>query len=119
METVGHDYTDHLSKKFSRGADHENPKGVNHMDYLAVFRAKVSRFREEIADIQRLNQQFRRSGENGAAVQIAHGLRSERLQAIQHELGQLAHLGSRPISTGHTQEEQHSPTHIEKRKRAA
>jgi hypothetical protein len=94
-------------------------KGIDDMDYLGVFRAKVGRLRVEIADIQDLNQQFRRNGGNGAGVQIAHGQRIERLQAIQHELVQLADLGRRVVSTEHIKENPHSQPHLIKRKRAA
>jgi hypothetical protein len=89
------------------------------MDYLAVFRAKIGRLRVEIADIQDLNQQFRRDGRQGAVVQVAHGQRGERLQAIQHELGQIADLGRRAISTEQMKEPHRSPTHLVQRKRAA
>jgi hypothetical protein len=67
------------------------------MDHLAILLAKIESLRAEIADIQELNEQFRRDGSHGAVVQVSHPRRSERLQAIQHELGQLAHLGSRAI----------------------
>jgi hypothetical protein len=63
------------------------------MDHLGVLREKIGRLRAEIADIQALNEQFRRDGGNGADVQVAHGQRNERLQAIQSELVQLADLG--------------------------
>ena len=92
---------------------------MNHMDYLAVFRAKIRRLREEIADIQELNGQFRRNTGNGAASQVAHGQRSERLQAIQHELGQLAHLGSGVVLTEPMKEQHRSPTPMLKQKPAA
>jgi hypothetical protein len=65
------------------------------MNYLGVLRNKIRHFREEIADIQELNGQFRHATRNGTVAQVAHGQRSERLQAIQHELGQLARLGGR------------------------
>ncbi len=64
------------------------------MDHLGVLRDKVGRLREEIADIQELNEQFRRDGWNGVDAQVAHGQRNERLQAIQHELVRLADLVS-------------------------
>ena len=89
------------------------------MDYLGVFRAKVGRLRVEIAEIQELNQQFWRDGRNGAAVQVAYGPRSERLQAIQHELGQLARLGSGVILTEQVKENRYPQPHLVKRKRAA
>ena len=60
------------------------------MDHLRVLREKIERLRVEIADIQELNEQFRRGGRNGTEAQVAHGQRHERLQAIQHELAQLA-----------------------------
>ena len=59
------------------------------MDHLRVLREKIERLRVEIADIQELNEQFRRGGRNGTEAQVAHGQRHERLQAIQHELAQL------------------------------
>jgi hypothetical protein len=89
------------------------------MDYLGVFRAKVRRLRVEIAEIQEVNQQFWRDGRNGPAVQVAYGQRSERLQAIQHELGQLARLGSGVILTEQTKLPHRSPTLLVKRRRAA
>ena len=49
------------------------------MDHLGVLREKIGRLRAEIADIQALNEQFRRDGGNGADVQVAHGQRNERL----------------------------------------
>jgi hypothetical protein len=62
------------------------------MDHLRVLRDKVGRFREEIADIRELNDQFRRAVRNDAMAQIAQVRRQERLQAIQHELVQLTDL---------------------------
>jgi len=73
------------------------------MDHLEVLRDKIGRLREEIADIQELNEQFRRDGGNGADAQVAHGQRNERLQAIQQELVQLADLGRRVVSTEHNE----------------
>jgi hypothetical protein len=81
------------------------------MEYLGVLRDKIRHFREEIADIQKLNGRLRRNGENGAGVQVAHGQRSERLQAIQHELGQLARLGSRVVLTEPMKEQHRSRLH--------
>ena len=89
------------------------------MDYLGVFRAKIGRLRVEIADIQELNQQFRRDGGNGASVQVAHGQRSERLQAIQHELWQLARRGSRVVLTAQMKEKHGSRLHSIEQKQAA
>lgn len=70
-----------------------------HMDHLTVLRDKVGRLRMEIADIQKLNEDFQRKGENGTKVQVAYLHRNERLQAIQHELVQLANLGRGVAST--------------------
>jgi hypothetical protein len=89
------------------------------MDHLGVFRAKIGRLRLEIADIQELNQQFRRDGGNGTGCQVAHGQRSERLQGIQHELMQLADLGRGVVSTVPMKENDHSHPHLVERKRAA
>lgn len=89
------------------------------MDHLGVLRDKIERLRVEIADIQELNQQFRRDGGNGADVQVAHGQRNERLQAIQHELLQLADLGRRVVSTEQSKEKHRSRLHPAKQKRAA
>ena len=90
-----------------------------HMDHLGVLRDKIGRLRVEIAEIQSLNQQFRRDGGKGADAQVAHGQRNERLQAIQHELGQLAHLGSGVVLTEPMKEQHRSPTHMIKQKPAA
>jgi hypothetical protein len=69
------------------------------MDHLLVLRDKIGRLRDEIAGIQKSNEQFRRDGLNGADGEIAHLKRNERLQAIQQELLQLADLSRRIIST--------------------
>src|SRR6266568_4083208 len=69
------------------------------MDHLGVLRDKIGRLREEIADIQELNKQFRHDGWNGADAQVAHEDRNEWLQAIEHELVKLADLGRRVVST--------------------
>ncbi len=89
------------------------------MDHLAVLRDKIGRFREEIADIQELNDEFRRAVRNGAVAQIAHGRRHERLQAIQRELVQLADLGRRAVSTEQTKEKHRSRRRVATHKRAA
>jgi hypothetical protein len=89
------------------------------MDYVGVLRDKIGRLRVEIADIQELNQQFRRDGRNGTGVQVAHGQRSERLQEIQRELLQLADLGRRVVSTERMAEKHPCRPHTLKQKRAA
>jgi hypothetical protein len=68
------------------------------MDHLAVLREKIQNIRAEIAQIQVLNEQYRRTGRNDPQAQVAHGERQERLQAIQQELAQLAGLGRRVLS---------------------
>ena len=87
------------------------------MDHLGVLRDKIGRLREEIADIQELNKQFRRDG--GAEAQVAHGQRNERLQAIQQELVQLADLSRRVVSTEQMKEKHRSRLHLVKQKRAS
>lgn len=89
------------------------------MDYLGVLRDKIGRLRAEIAEIQELNQQFRRDGGNGIDLQVAHGRRSERLQGIQHELAQLGDLGRRVVCTERPIEKHPSQPHPAKQKRAA
>jgi len=89
------------------------------MDHLGVLRDKIGRLREEIADIQELNEQFRRDGGDGAEAQVAHGQRSERLQAIQQELARLADLGRRVVSTEQMKEKHRSRLHLVKQKRAS
>jgi hypothetical protein len=89
------------------------------MDYLGVLRDKIRHFREEIADIRQLNSRLRRSSRNGADVPVAHLQRGERLQAIQHELGKLARLGSRVVLTEPMKEQHRPPTRLVKQKPAA
>ena len=89
------------------------------MDHIGVLRDKIGHLRVEIADIQELNQQFRRDGRNGTGVQVAHGQRSERLLEIQHELMKLADLGRRVVSTEQMKEKHRSRLHPAKLKRAA
>jgi hypothetical protein len=82
------------------------------MDHLLVVRDKIGRLREEIAAIQNLNEQFRRDGVNGAQVQVAHGKRMERLQAIQQGLVQLADLGRKVVSTDQMREKHRTRLHL-------
>jgi hypothetical protein len=89
------------------------------MDHLGVLRDKIGRFREEIAGIQELNDQFRGAVRNGAVAQVAHGRRQERLQAIQHELVQLEDLGRRVVSTEKMKEKHRSRLHLFTQKRAS
>jgi hypothetical protein len=89
------------------------------MDNLLVLRDKVGRLREEIADIQKLSEQFRHDGWNGADAQVAHGQRNERLQAIQHELVRLADLCRRVVSTEQMKEKHRTRLHLIKQQRAS
>jgi hypothetical protein len=88
------------------------------MDHLGVLRDKIGRLRLEIAQIQESNERFRREGRSGADVQAAHGRRNGRLQAIQHELVQLADLGRRVVST-EQMKEKHRSLQLAKQKRAS
>jgi multidrug resistance efflux pump len=69
------------------------------MDHLVVLRDKIAHLRQEIADIQQANEQFRRDDVKSVNAQVAHGQRNERLQAIQQELARLADLGRKVVST--------------------
>ena len=89
------------------------------MDDLMVLRDKIGRLREEIADIQKLNEQFRRDGWNGADAQVAHGQRNERLQAIQHELVHLANLGRKVVLSEQMKEKHRTRLHLIKQERAS
>jgi hypothetical protein len=86
------------------------------MDHLVVLRDKIARLREEIADIQKLNEQFRRDGWNRVDAQVAHGQRNERLQAIQHELVQLGELGRKVVSTEQMREKHRTRLHLAKKR---
>jgi len=89
------------------------------MDHIEVLRDKIGRLRVEIAEIHELNQQFRRSGGKGVDVQVAHGQRNERLQAIQIELMQLADLGRRVVATEQMKEKHGSRLHLVRQNPAA
>jgi hypothetical protein len=89
------------------------------MDQLGVLRDKIGRLREEIADIQQLNEQFRRDGWKSANAEVAHGQRNERLQAIQHELVQLADLGRKVVSTEQMREKHRTRLHLVKQKQVS
>lgn len=78
------------------------------MDHLEVLREKIARLRVEIAQLQELNEQYRREGRHDTPAQVAHGQRHERLQEIQQELTQLADLGRRVRSVEQMKEEHRS-----------
>jgi len=85
------------------------------MDHLAVLREKVGSLRAEIAQIQKLNDQYRRERGNEIQAQVAHGQRHERLQAIQQELSQLADLGRRVRSVEQMREQHRAGLHLVKK----
>ena len=89
------------------------------MDHLLVLREKIGHLREEIADIQKLNEQFRRDGGHGTDAQVAHGQRSDRLQAIQQELVRLADLGRKVVSAEQMKEKHRTRLHLVQQKRAS
>jgi biopolymer transport protein ExbB/TolQ len=75
------------------------------MDHLEVLREKISRLRAEIAQVQELNDEYRREGQHDTQAQVAHGQRQERLQEIQRDLTQLADLGRRVHSVEQMKEQ--------------
>ena len=86
--------------------------GMNHLEAL---RDKIGRLRAEIVEILDLNERYRRQGHNDRDAEIAHGQRHERLQAIQHELAQLATLGSRVRSVAEMKERHRSRMQLVKK----
>jgi hypothetical protein len=89
------------------------------MDHLLVLREKIGQLRAEIADIQKLNEQFRRDGGHGTEAQVAHGQRSHRLQAIQQELVRLSDLGRKVVSAEEMKEKHRTRLHLVQQKRAS
>jgi hypothetical protein len=89
------------------------------MDHLLVLREKVGQLREEIADIRKLNEEFRSNGGHGTEAQIAHGQRSDRLQAIQQELVRLADLGRKVVSAEQMKEKHRTRLHLVQQRRAS
>lgn len=81
------------------------------MNHLDVLREKVASLRDEIAQIQALNQQYRLRSGTEPEAQIAHGQRQERLQEIQQELVQLSNLGRKVLSIEERKEEHRSRMH--------
>ena len=81
------------------------------MNHLEVLRDKIRRLRLEIAQIQELNETYRRQDRNQPDAQVAHGQRHERLQAIQQELFQLAGLGRKVRSMEEMKEKHRSRLH--------
>jgi hypothetical protein len=87
----------------------------NRMDHLEVLREKIGRLRAEICQIQEFNKDYRLQDSNDAEAHVAHGQRQERLQAIQHELAQLAALGRKVQSVGEMKERHRSRLHLVKK----
>jgi hypothetical protein len=85
------------------------------MDHVEVLRAKIGRLRLEIAEIQKLNTQYRLQGKNGEEAHVVHGQRQERLLAIQQELIQLANLGQKLVSVEEMKEKHRSRLHLVRR----
>lgn len=85
------------------------------MDHVEVLRAKIGRLRLEIAEIQKLNTQYRLQGKNGEEAHVVHGQRQERLLAIQQELIQLANLGHKLVSVEEMKEKHRSRLHLVRR----
>lgn len=78
------------------------------MGHLGALREKIGRLRAEIAQIQALNEHYRRQDHKEPDAQVAHVQRHERLQAIQQELGQLAGLGRKVQSVEEMKEDDRS-----------
>ena len=85
------------------------------MNHLEVLREKIGSLRVEIAQIQELNEQYRRQVRKEPDAQVAHGQRHERLQAIQQELTQLAGLGRKVRSMEEMKEEHRARLHAVKK----
>ena len=85
------------------------------MNHLEALRDKIGRLRAEIAEIREMNERYRRQDGNDRDAEIAHGKRHERLQAIQHELAQLATLGSRVRSVAEMKERHRSRLQLVKK----
>jgi hypothetical protein len=80
-----------------------------------VLREKIGRLRVEIGQIQELNKQHRLQHRNSEEAQVAQDQRQERLQAIQHELIQLATLGSKVCSVEEMKNRHRSRLHLVKK----
>jgi hypothetical protein len=78
------------------------------MEHLEVLREKIARLRSEIAQLQELNERYRRERGQDAQAHVAHGQRQERLLEIQQELTLLARLGGRVRSIEQMKEQHRS-----------
>ena len=84
------------------------------MDHLEVLREKIGRLRAEIADIQKLNEQYR-ADRSGPEAELGQQQRQERLQEIQQELGQIAGLGRKVLSVEEMKDKHRSRLHAGKK----
>ena len=84
------------------------------MDHLEVLREKIEGLRSEIAEIRRLNEQYRLQGRNEIDASVAHGQRHQRLQKIQQELLQLSSLSHKVLSVEERREKHRSRLHLVK-----
>lgn len=89
------------------------------MDHLQVLREKIARLRDEISQIQELNDHYRRVTGHSTEAQVAHGQRHERLQTIQQELAHLRDLGSTIRSIEQMKEKHRSRLHLVKQAKAS
>ena len=78
------------------------------MEHLEVLREKIAGLRSEIAQLQELNERYRRERGQDASAHVAHGQRQERLLEIQQELTLLARLGGRVHSVEQMKEQHRS-----------
>jgi hypothetical protein len=78
------------------------------MEHLEVLREKIAGLRSEIAQLQELNERYRRERGQDAQAHVAHGQRQERLLEIQQELTLLARLGGRVRSVEEMKEQHRS-----------
>lgn len=85
------------------------------MDHLEVLREKIAGLRAEIAQLQELNNQYRRGNRNEPQAQIAHSQRHERLEAIQQELAKVADLGRRVRSIEQMKEQHRTGPYMAKK----
>jgi hypothetical protein len=79
------------------------------MKQLEVLREKIAALRAEIAQLQELNEEYRRERIQDAQAHFAHGQRLERLIEIQQELSRLANLGGRVRSLEQMKEHRSRP----------
>ena len=82
------------------------------MEHLEVLREKIATLRSEIAQLQELNERYRRKQVQDAQAHFAHGQRQERLLEIQLELVKLARLGGRVRSVAQMKEQHRSRPYL-------